>query len=132
MGRGARATPGFESNNNKEEHMNNGTIRKALVGVLTLAAVLAVSAAALAMGMKPAVKTFTPMGAAAGATVTITGADLTGATSVKFGGVATMHFKVVSATKITAVVPAHAKKGTISVTTSAGTGHTMDTFTPKM
>jgi hypothetical protein len=106
--------------------------RRILLGLLTLAAVLAVSATALAAAMKPAVKTFMPMSAAAGATVTITGADLTGATSVKFGGVATMHFKVVAATKITAVVPAHAKKGAISVTTMAGTGHTMDTFTPKM
>ncbi len=105
---------------------------KALFGIVCLIAVLAVSAVAFASGMKPAVKSFTPMSAAEGATVTITGADLTGATSVKFGGVATMHFKVVSATKITAVVPTHAKKGAISVTTSAGTGHTMDTFTPKM
>jgi IPT/TIG domain len=104
----------------------------ALIGAVCLAAALAVSAAALASGMKPAVKHFMPMSAAEGATVTITGADLTGATSVKFGGVATMHFKVVSATKITAVVPTHAKKGAISVTTKAGTGHTMDTFTPKM
>ena len=112
--------------------MNNGTIRKALAGVLTLVAVLAVTATALAMTMKPAVKHFMPMSAAEGATVTITGADLTGATSVKFGGVATMHFKVVSATTITAVVPTHAKRGGIGVTPAAGTGHTMDTFTPKM
>jgi hypothetical protein len=105
---------------------------KVLFGVVCLLVALAVSATALAMNMKPAVKHFTPMSAAEGATVTITGADLTGTTSVKFGGVATMHFKVVSATEITALVPTHAKKGAISVTTSAGTGHTMDTFTPKM
>ena len=82
--------------------------------------------------MKPAVKTFMPMSAAEGAKVTIQGADFTGATGVKFGGVATMHFKVTSATKITATVPMHAKKGVISVTTAAGTGHSMETFTPKM
>jgi len=105
---------------------------KALFGIVCLIAVLAISATALASTMKPAVKHFMPMSAAGGATVTITGADLTGATSVKFGGVSTMHFKVVSATEITAVVPTQAKKGAISVTTSAGTGHTMDTFTPKM
>jgi IPT/TIG domain-containing protein len=105
---------------------------RVLFGAVCLIAVLAISATALAAAMKPAVKTFMPMSAAEGATVTISGADLTGATSVKFGGVATMHFKVVSATKITAVVPTHAKKGAISVTTSAGTGHTMETFTPKM
>jgi len=105
---------------------------KVLFGVISLIAVLAISATALASGMKPAVKHFVPMSAEEGITVTITGADLTGATSVKFGGVATMHFKVVSDTKITAVVPTHAKKGAISVTTMDGTGHSMDTFTPKM
>ncbi|HWB22370.1 MAG TPA: IPT/TIG domain-containing protein [Gaiellaceae bacterium] len=109
--------------------MKNRTI---LCGAVCLIAMLAFATTAFAAGMKPAVKHFMPMSAAEGATVTITGADLTGVTSVKFGGVATMHFKVLSATKITAVVPMHAKKGAISVTTSAGTGHTMDTFTPKM
>jgi hypothetical protein len=107
-------------------------MRAVLLGVVCLAAALAVSAGALAATMKPAVKHFMPMSAAEGATVTITGADLTGATSVKFGGVATMHFTVKSATTITAVVPKGAKKGPISVTTSAGTSHTMESFTPRM
>jgi hypothetical protein len=110
----------------------SGRMRRGVLGVICLAAVLAISAGALASGMKPAVKHFMPMSAAEGATVTITGADLTGATSVKFGGVATMHFTVKSATQITATVPKGAKKGPISVTTAAGTSHTMDSFTPKM
>src|SRR5471032_2704228 len=105
MGRRARKrrSTGLDFNtNNEEEQMKYG---KALFGVVCLIAVLAISATALAAGMKPAVKSFMPMTAAEGATVTITGADLTGATSVKFGGIATMHFKVKSATKLTAVVP---------------------------
>ena len=106
--------------------------RKVLLGGITLVAVLALSAAAFAATMKPAVKGFMPMSAAEGTTVTITGADLSGATAVKFGGVATMHFTVKSAMKITATVPKGAKKGPISVTTAAGTSHTMHSFTPKM
>jgi hypothetical protein len=98
----------------------------------SVAAVLAVSAVALGAGMKPAVKAFMPMSAATGTTVTITGADLTGATSVKFGGVPAMHFAVTSATRITAKVPTGAKKGPISVTTKAGTSSSMHIFTPKM
>ena len=110
----------------------SGRMRAVLLGAICLVVVVVASATAFAAGMKPAVKHFTPMSAAEGATVTITGADLTGATSVKFGGVATMHFTVKSATTITAVVPKGAKKGTISVTTAAGTSHTMASFTPKM
>jgi hypothetical protein len=106
--------------------------KRTIVLVCCGVAAVVFAAAALAMGMKPAVKTFSPMSAAEGAKVTITGADFTGATSVKFGGVAAMHFTVGSATKISATVPMGAKKGPISVTTSAGTGHSMESFTPKM
>ncbi len=45
---------------------------------------------------------------AGGNTVTITGSYLTGTTSVKFGATAATSFTVVSASKITAKVPAHA------------------------
>ena len=107
-------------------------LRRLLLLGIGAAAVLAVSAVALAASMKPAVKAFMPMSAATGATVTITGADLTGATSVKFGGIAAMHFSVKSGTRITAVVPTGAKKGTISVTTTAGTSRSMEKFTPAM
>ena len=57
----------------------------------------------------PTVTAATPSGAAAGATVTITGTGFTGVTGaagVKFGAVNATSYNVVSATQITAVVPA--------------------------
>jgi hypothetical protein len=57
-----------------------------------------------------------------GATVTITGKNLTGATSVMFGAVAVKSFTFVTSTKITAVAPA-GSPGTVDVevTTPSGT-----------
>ncbi|MFF9776706.1 IPT/TIG domain-containing protein, partial [Streptomyces sp. NPDC013978] len=45
---------------------------------------------------------------AGGTTVTLTGANLSGATAVQFGGVAAASFTVDSSTQITAVAPARA------------------------
>ena len=53
----------------------------------------------------PTVTGFSPLAAARGATVTITGANLSGATSVRFGSLAAGSFTVVSPTQITATVP---------------------------
>jgi hypothetical protein len=69
----------------------------------------------------PSISVVTPAKGKAGALVVITGLNFSGATSVKFGGTAAT-FTVVSATKITAKVPARARSGKISVTTAAGTG----------
>jgi hypothetical protein len=87
----------------------------------------------------PVVASFTPTTALTGTTVTITGTDLSGATSVKFGGTAAASFTVVSPTSITAVVGAGAS-GSITVTTAAGTSSltgftyiptpTISSFTP--
>lgn len=72
---------------------------------------------------------FTPLAAAAGATVTITGTSFTGATAVSFGGTAAASFQVVNATTITAVVGAGAT-GVISVTTpNNGTAVSKAAFT---
>ena len=68
----------------------------------------------------PRITSFTPASGAAGATVTINGANFTGATAVRFNGVAATH-TVVSSVRITATVPATATTGKISVTTPAGT-----------
>jgi sugar lactone lactonase YvrE len=68
----------------------------------------------------PVVASFAPMGAVAGATVTITGENFTGATQVQFGGVNAASFTVVSATQITAVVAAGGATGNVTVTTPAG------------
>ncbi len=59
--------------------------------------------------------------ASGGATVTISGTELSGATSVEFGGVPAAQFTLVSATTITAVSPAHAA-GTTDVRVTTGSG----------
>ena len=63
--------------------------------------------------------------------MTITGANFTGATSVKFGGVAAGAFSVVSATVIHAFVSSSDKTGVITVTTPGGTGTSATSFTVK-
>jgi hypothetical protein len=68
----------------------------------------------------PTITSFTPSSAAAGATVTITGTNLTGATAVSFGGTAAVSFIVVNSTTITAVVGS-GSSGTVSITTPLGT-----------
>ena len=70
--------------------------------------------------LPPTISSFSPTNAANGATVVITGTNLTGATSVKFGGVAAASFIVNSATSISAIVSSGAS-GSVSVTTPGGT-----------
>lgn len=80
----------------------------------------------------PIITSFTPNTGAAGTTITITGTNFTGATSVSFGGVAATSFAVVNPTTITAVVGTGAT-GIVSVTTPGGTatksGFTFSTVT---
>jgi len=75
----------------------------------------------------PAIVSFAPAIAIAGTTITINGANFTGATAVSFGGVPATSFTVVSSTVITAVVGAGAS-GSVSVTTPKGTT-VLDGFT---
>ncbi|MDO7876235.1 IPT/TIG domain-containing protein [Hymenobacter sp. ASUV-10] len=77
----------------------------------------------------PTITSFTPTTGAAGATVTITGTNLTGATAVTLNGVAITGFTVVDGNTITFVVPASAATGTIAVTTPGGTATSTSTFT---
>jgi hypothetical protein len=70
----------------------------------------------------PTIASFTPPSGKVGDTITLTGANLTGATAVKFGGTPAATFAVVAPTALTAVIPAGAGGGTISVTTPGGTG----------
>jgi hypothetical protein len=61
---------------------------------------------------------------AGGTTVTLTGADLLGATAVRFDGVAATSFTVDSATQITVVTPPHAASAAaVTVTTPGGTSN---------
>ena len=76
----------------------------------------------------PVISSFTPTAAGNGTTVEITGANFTGTTAVSFGGTAATSFTENSSTSISAVVAAGAT-GIISVTTSAGSGFSTDTFT---
>ncbi|RPD47021.1 T9SS C-terminal target domain-containing protein [Hymenobacter sediminis] len=68
----------------------------------------------------PVLSSFTPTTGEAGTVVTLTGRFFTGASQVTFNGVAAS-FTVVSATQVTANVPATATTGLIKVTTPYGT-----------
>jgi hypothetical protein len=72
------------------------------------------------------VKTLTTS-AQVGATVIILGTNLTGATEVTFNGVSAK-FTVVSSTEITAIVPAGATSGVVTVVTPSGTLKTIVIF----
>lgn len=74
----------------------------------------------------PAVSTVTPnLGPTAGGTlVTITGAELTFATGVRFGGTPAVSFIVNSATSMSAVAPAGTGTVDVTVTTPGGTSTT--------
>ena len=69
----------------------------------------------------PTITSFNPVSGPVGTKVTITGTNLTGATSIKFNGTAATAVTLTSATSISATVPAGATTGTISVTTPVGT-----------
>ena len=68
----------------------------------------------------PTIVKATPAKVKKGGTLTITGTNLKGTTSVTFQGVPAK-FKVVSAAKLTVTVPAKAKTGTLTVTNPSGT-----------
>jgi uncharacterized membrane protein (UPF0136 family) len=80
-------------------------------------------------GAAPTVTSFNPTSGAAGASVTITGTNFTGATAVKFNATQASTFTVNSSTQIIATVPCGATTGTISVTTPSGTGTSSNSFT---
>ncbi len=77
----------------------------------------------------PQVKSFTPTRGPVGKQVTIKGISLTQTTAVMFGGVAATEFTVVSDTEVTAIVPAGALTGPITITTLGGTATSTVGFT---
>jgi hypothetical protein len=89
----------------------------------------ATSAANFNVTVMTAITGFTPVSGNVGTVVTISGANFTGATSVKFNGTAATTFTVNSATQITATVPSGATSGKISVTTPNGTAQSASNFT---
>jgi hypothetical protein len=76
----------------------------------------------------PTITSFTPSSGPVGTSITITGTNFVGMTSVKFNGT-TASYTVNSPTLITATVPTGATTGTISVTNSAGPGTSSSPFT---
>lgn len=77
----------------------------------------------------PTITSFLPVFGLPGTAVRITGTNLSGASSVTIGGIEVTHFTVDSASQITAVVPADAETGAITVTTPGGTAISTDQFT---
>ncbi len=77
----------------------------------------------------PTITSFLPVTGAVGTSVVIIGTGLLGATTVSFSGTNAVTFVVNSVTQITATVPVGATSGTISVTTSGGTGASAGAFT---
>ena len=68
----------------------------------------------------PTITTLSPNPVTAGQTLTITGTEFTGATSLTIGGVS-VPFTVASATSITVVVPLGTSSGKVTITTPDGT-----------
>ncbi|RZL08588.1 MAG: T9SS type A sorting domain-containing protein, partial [Hymenobacter sp.] len=77
----------------------------------------------------PALLSFTPASGLVGATITVTGTNLTGATTLTLNGVSVGSFAVVNATTLTFVVPAGATSGLVAVTTPGGTATSASAFT---
>jgi hypothetical protein len=77
----------------------------------------------------PSISGFSPASGPIGTVVSIAGSGFTGATAVRFSGVAASSFVVVSDSAITAIVPTGAVSGPISVTTPGGTGTSATKFT---
>jgi len=69
----------------------------------------------------PTLTSLSPASGPVGTSVTLTGTNLTGVTSVSFNGTAASTFLVVSATSLTATVPAGATSGPVAATTGSGT-----------
>ncbi|RZK46885.1 MAG: hypothetical protein EOO59_18610, partial [Hymenobacter sp.] len=76
----------------------------------------------------PTIASFTPASGMPGATITITGTNLVGVTSLLLGTVAAT-FTVVNSTTVTFTVPATAQTGTITLTTGGGAATSGSTFT---
>jgi uncharacterized protein (TIGR03437 family) len=75
----------------------------------------------------PSISSFSPTSGGVGTSVTINGANFTGASSVRFNG-QSASFSIVSASQITATVPNCSSSGAISVTTAGGTATSSGSF----
>ena len=105
---------------------NSGTQIKATVpanatsGTLSVTTPAGTVTSATSFTVAPRITSFTPAHGGVGASVTINGANFTGATKVTFNGTPAPGHVVNSAAKITTTVPLGATTGKIEVTTPAG------------
>jgi hypothetical protein len=80
-------------------------------------------------GPLPTITSFSPQSGGVGASVTINGQNLSGATSVTFAGTSATFTISNPGRRITAVVPAGAASGPIAITTPGGTATSAGIFT---
>ncbi len=80
----------------------------------------------------PTIASFSPASAITGTKVMITGTNLSGASSIKFGNLPTANFTVYSPTLLGVRVPDGATQGKITVTTAAGIATSSQSFTPTL
>jgi len=89
----------------------------------------AVSATNLKVDQPPLATAFVPSKAKVGATITVKGTNLTGATIVTFTGGASATPTAVKASSLKVVVPVGALTGSVSITNPVGTGTSKAVFT---
>src|SRR5437868_3718159 len=104
--------------------------RRWLVVAAALLTVVVGLANPASAAVKPTVTSLSVNTGVPGDTVSITGTNFAGATNVKFGSTPATNFGVNGpGTVATAVVPALAKTGKVSVVTAGGTGLSAEVFT---
>jgi hypothetical protein len=126
---GGTAAASFTVNSNTQitATVANGTSTGPVT--VTNAAGTGSSSSNFTITLPPTISSFTPTSGIAGTSVTINGANFTGATAVKFNITNAASFSVNAAgTQITAVVAAGTTTGPISVTTPSGTATTTTNF----
>ena len=79
----------------------------------------------------PSITSFSPDSGKVRAAVVITGANLTGTSTVRFNGTPALVYTINSDTKITATVPMGAKTGKISLTATGGSTSSVQSFAVK-
>jgi hypothetical protein len=87
----------------------------------------AVCSTSFTVTVPPTITSLTPGAGVVGASVTVQGTDLGGATKVSFAGVSAA-YRVDSAAQLTAVVPAGATTGAVEVTTPGGVATSATSF----
>jgi hypothetical protein len=115
---GQSASFGFISDNQLNLQVPSGATSGPIT-VTNFAGSATSTTSLIVLGNPPVITSFSPTSGPVGTTVTINGANFTGATSVKFRTTA-VSFTVLSSSKIQAVVPVGAKSGIILVTTPNG------------